>query len=412
LEARSLAHERVPSPLQERRYHRVSAADLGAPARADRHAWPVSRGLGKCDSVNNYSYIDLFAGAGGWSLGFTAAGFNHTRMYDFNRSACNTAIANFGNIVEYTDLSNHSSISFPSVDIVVGSPPCQGFSNEGKKNANDPRNSLVWSFLDIIEKIKPRVWVFENVPGFQRSYGGRWFRELSARIDKSDYHWNYRILDAANYGVPQHRKRFVIIASLDFHPIIPPITHLKEGGIFGESSFITLWDAISDLPTPIMGDRTGEFDYEATTSLTYQQLMRAGSKKINNHTAQKHSARVLEKIMSVPVGGNMSSFIESYVENSTHYEGGYRRARKDKPSWTAYWTRGMTSIHPEQHRFFTPRECARIQSFPDRHQFMGTTIENYTQICNAVPPLLAEAIGRQILTQLHECRDARPKLAA
>ena len=92
----------------------------------------------------------------------------------------------------------------------------------------------------------------------------------------------------------------------------------------------------------------------------------------------------------------MSSLVGSFEENRVHYEGGYRRALKDRPSYTAYWTRGMTSIHPVQDRFLSPRECARIQSFPDRFIFKGATIENYTQICNAVPPLLAQAVGTQI----------------
>lgn len=354
--------------------------------------------------MKKFSYIDLFAGAGGWSLGFEATGFLHSRMYDFNRSACDTAVANFGNIVECVDLGRHLDLSFPEVDIVVGSPPCQGFSNEGKKNADDPRNSLVWSFLDIIDRIKPRIWVFENVPGFQRSYGGRWFKAMAERLNNSPYLWSYGILNAADYGVPQHRKRFVILASRDFTPHLPTPTHIDGGRIFGESFHINLWDAISDLPVPTQGDRVGEFEYGLPPNCAYQKLMRSGSKKIFNHTAQKHSKRVLEKIMAVPMGGNMSSFIDAYEENLTHYEGGYRRATKDRPSWTAYWTRGMTSIHPEQHRFLTPRECARIQSFPDRHQFVGTTIENYTQICNAVPPLLSEAIARQILMQLNDAK--------
>lgn len=348
-----------------------------------------------------YSFFDLFAGAGGWSLGFGNAGFSHASMYDFNRSACDTALRNFGDIVECVDLGAHQDLNFPDVDVVVGSPPCQGFSNEGKKNPDDPRNSLVWAFLDIVERLKPRVWIFENVPGFQRSYGGRWFKAVASRLDESKYKWTHGILDAANYGVPQHRKRFVIIASRDFKPVLPSPSHTEGGRLFGELPYVTLWDAISDLPVPTMGDRIGDFEYSLSPNCKYQSLMRSGSSQITNHTAQKHSARVLEKIMSVPIGGNMASFIEAYEENSTHYEGGYRRAVKDKPSYTAYWTRGMTSIHPEQHRFLTPRECARIQSFPDRHHFMGTTIENYTQICNAVPPLLAEAIAKQVFSQLN-----------
>lgn len=348
----------------------------------------------------NYSYLDLFAGAGGWSVGFEAAGYEHARMYDHNESACETAKANFGPVVECVDLSRPERFEFPNVDVVVGSPPCQGFSNEGKKNPDDSRNSLVWSFFDIIEKISPKAWVFENVPGFQRSYRGRWFEAVASRLNSSGYLWNHFILDAASFGVPQHRKRFVILASKDFRPVAPAPTHAKNSGLFGERPFVTLWDAISDLPVPIPGDRDGTFDYPADPKTEYQRFARAGASKIFNHTAQRHSGRVLDKIMAVPAGGDMASFMDEYSENAVHYMGGYRRAPKDRPSWTAYWTRGMTSIHPVQHRFLTPRECARIQSFPDRFRFHGSTIENYTQVCNAVPPLLAKAVADALAEQM------------
>jgi DNA (cytosine-5)-methyltransferase 1 len=349
-----------------------------------------------------YSYMDFFAGAGGWSRGFEDAGFQHLRMYDHNESACRTAEANFGSLVECVDLGAHHEINFPEADIVVGSPPCQGFSNEGRKDSDDPRNSLVWSFLDIVEKIAPRVWIFENVPGFQRSYGGKWFRALAERLGSSKYKWVHGIVDSADYGVPQHRKRFIIIAARDFRPRLPTVTHLSDSGLLGEMPHRSLWDALSDLPEPTLGDRVGTFDYSTSALNSYQEEMRTNSARIFNHTAQRHSERVLEKIRSVPAGGDMSVFMDEYSENAIHYMGGYRRATKHRPSWTAYWTRGMTSIHPEQHRFLTPRECARIQSFPDRHQFFGATIENYTQICNAVPPLLAKAIASSINEQLSE----------
>lgn len=347
-----------------------------------------------------FTFIDLFAGAGGWSVGFENAGYEHLQMYDFNESTCLTSKHNFGNIVNCVDLSKHKNLVFPKLDILVGSPPCQGFSNEGKKDANDPRNSLVWSFFDIVDKVDPYFVVFENVPGFKRSYGGKYFNELAKRLNASDYYWQDFILDSADYGVPQHRKRFFILACKDFRPNAPIPTHSSQNGLYGELPFVTLWDAISDLPIPTMGDRIGEFEYVSRATTEYQKLMRKDSKKIFNHTAQKHSERVLDKIRHVPVGGNMLSIIAKFEENVVKYEGGYRRAVKSKPSYTAYWTRGMTSIHPEQDRFLTPRECARIQSFPDSHVFYGNTIENYTQVCNAVPPLLSFAIANSIKEQI------------
>ena len=162
------------------------------------------------------------------------------------------------------------------------------------------------------------------------------------------------------------------------------------------ATYISLWDSISDLPKPTLGDRIGIYQYTSDPRTDYQAWARIGSPFIQNHTAQNHSRRILEKIMAVPIGGNMSHIINQFDENKVHYEGGYRRARKNTPSYTAYWTRGMTSIHPEQHRFLTPRECARIQSFPDTFIFKGSTIENYTQTCNAVPPLMAYVIAMHL----------------
>ena len=361
--------------------------------------------------MTNLSYLDLFAGAGGWSVGFDGAGFRHAAMYDANESACRTAKENFGDVVHCVDLSKYQEIDFPEVDVVVGSPPCQGFSNEGYKRKHDPRNNLVWTFLEVVQRVRPRVWVFENVPGFKRSYGGYYYKLLTDELKRWDYRCNDFLLDAADYGVPQHRLRFVMIAARDFSPEMPPATHAARGDLFCCRPHITLWEAISDLPPPVLGDRGGRFEYQEKPLNDYQRIIRKGSKLILNHTAQKHSERVLEKIRAVPSGGDMSSIVKSFSENRVHYCGGYRRAIKDQPSYTAYWTRGMTSIHPTQHRFLSPRECARIQSFPDRFEFHGRTIENYTQVCNAVPPLLANAVAESVMRQI-EASKKRKKVRA
>jgi len=357
--------------------------------------------------MSDLSYLDLFAGAGGWSVGFEEADYVHAAMYDFNASACKTATANFGNIVYQADLSKHREFEFPEVEVVCGSPPCQGFSNEGKKLVNDPRNNLVWSYLEIIRRVQPRVWVFENVPGFKRSYGGYYYKLLTEELRHWNYKWRDFLLDAADYGVPQNRLRFILIAARDFEPHMPTRTHAEKSDLFGGERYVSLWDAISDLPMPPLGDRVGRYEYDRKVQSEYQEWARRKSPSIYNHTTQNHSERVLEKIRAVPVGGDMASIVEAFEENRVHYCGGYRRAVKDRPSYTAYWTRGMTSIHPEQDRFLSPRECARIQSFPDRFVFHGTTIENYTQVCNAVPPLLAKAVAISVRDQIEKVR--RPK---
>lgn len=348
------------------------------------------------------TYIDLFGGAGGWSVGLEMAGWHGLGLYDWNASACKTSKGNFGFNVNQIDLSDKKSLDCFEVKplVVVGSPPCQGFSNEGYKDPNDSRNNLVWRFFDIIEMLNPSVWVFENVPGFSKSYGGKFYKLLVGRLEKMGYKWGSWILNAADFGVPQFRKRFIAIGSKKFNPMPPIPDHSDSEDLLGNKKYVTLWDAISDLPSVKCGERQGIFKYEKPPSSNYQKMIRDGSCLIHNHTTQSHSKRVLEKIQSVKPGQSMEVFIGKYQENKVAYAGGYRRALKWTPSWTAYWTRGMTSIHPEQDRFLSPRECARIQSFPDKFIFYGTTIENYTQICNAVPPLMAKAIGIQLLSML------------
>ena len=342
--------------------------------------------------VNQIKYIDLFAGAGGWDAGIRDLGWGCLGMYEWNKSACETLRYNHNSPVYEVDLSRYQEIDFPQVDVVIGSPPCQGFSNEGKSN------SLVWDFLQIVECLQPQAWIFENVPGFKRLYKGEYHRELIKRVAKMGYTLTSNILDASDYGVPQKRKRFIALGYKDQTPTLPK-------AMFGEIDRDlrpkrTLWEAISDLPVVPHGEKIGIFGYPSDPLNDYQRLLRKYAHQVTNHTTQNHSPRVLEKIKRVPMGGNMSDIVGTFEENKKHYEGGYRRAKKSEPSFTAYWTRGMTSIHPELHRFLSPRECARIQSFPDDIIFQGTTIQHYTQICNAVPPLLAYTLCDHIQSEV------------
>ncbi len=356
-------------------------------------------------------YLDLFSGAGGWSLGLNMAGLQHVALYDFDPVACETARRNLGGASICQDLRDFKSLKeHRGIEVVIGSPPCQGFSNEGYKNKSDPRNSLVFAFFDIIDLLKPKVWLFENVPGFRRLYGGEFYHLLERRLDRMDYHWAAFDLDACRYGVPQKRLRFFALGSKDFHPKPPEPTHTDSPSLFGGLPLRSLWEAISDLPIVGLGERKGVFPYLNPPENEYQKWCRKGSTEVNNHTTQNHSARVLEKIRAVPAGNGMEAFLDSYPENRVKYCGGYRRAKGDQPSYTAYWTRGMTSIHPEQDRFLSPRECARIQSFPDRFIFHGTTIPNYTLVCNAVPPLLAKSFGLYLRLEMRGERIAQTPL--
>jgi DNA-cytosine methyltransferase len=366
------------------------------------------------------TFMDLFAGAGGWSLGLSLAGFQHRGLYEISESANRTALHNLGPPIICCDLTNYDFDQIPKVDVIVGSPPCQGFSNEGYKNSSDPRNTLIWTFLDVVEQLSPKIWAFENVLGFRRLYGGEFYHKFVRRLQQMDYYFDDFDLNAANYGAPQKRIRFFAIGAKTVPPSAPPQTHSRPRNILGLPSYVTLWEAISDLPPVAPGERKGVFDYQNEPTNEFQRWAREGSTRIYNHTTQKHSARMVEKMSRIEEGEDMSKIVGEFGENRVHYCGGYRRAKKGCPSYTAYWTRAMTSIHPEQHRLLSPRECARIQSFPDRFLFQGTTIENYTQICNAVPPLVARAFGIHIevllkrkassITEVDRIRSASTKI--
>ncbi len=345
-------------------------------------------------------FIDLFGGAGGWSIGLEMAGFRHLGLLDIDPVACRTAESHLsGEIFCCSIMDAPSDFLSLRPSVLVGSPPCQGFSLQGKKREEDPRNTLVWSFFDMVEHFNPDIWIFENVPGFASQYGGRFVKKVRDRLKSLPYNNLEALLNAADYGVPQFRKRFFMIGVREgFEARIPDVTHWSESDLFngGTNQYVTLWDAISDLPNVGIGERIGKFEYNEVAQNNFQREMRRKAKEVTNHTTQKHSDRVLEKIRLVRPGESMSAFVNDFEENQVNYMGGYRRALKTAPSYTAYWTRGMTSIHPEIDRFLSPRECARIQSFPDRVDFKGATIENYRLVCNAVPPLVAFAWGKEM----------------
>jgi DNA (cytosine-5)-methyltransferase 1 len=350
------------------------------------------------------SFVDLFSGAGGWTVGLHEAGLSHLASIDSDPEACRTASAHSpGSVYCASVLEPPDEFLALRPRVVVGSPPCQGFSTQGRKREHDPRNTLVWSFLDLIEHFKPDVWVFENVPGFASMYGGKFIAGVRERLQSMvEYSTSESLLDASEFGVPQRRLRFFLAGTrLSQAAPVPQPTH-GEPSLFSSRIVrpISLWDAIADLPAVGIGERDGVFPYEQAPSSDFQQWVRAGSTQVTNHTTQKHSERVLEKIRQVPPGKNMGVFVGAYAENAVSYMGGYRRAVPDKPSYTAYWTRGMTSIHPFEDRFLSPRECARIQSFPDRVHFTEGSISNYRLVCNAVPPLLACAWGASIVNHL------------
>ena len=345
---------------------------------------------------NELTAISLFTGAGGMDIGFEAAGFNvvfaneimkeAAETYRANHPGCNMLNDDINNI--FDELSNYEG-----VDLVFGGPPCQGFSVAGKMNPDDERSKLIFTFLDVVEKVRPRFFVMENVKGImsaplkhvplaERDENdpdqrlGTVLDVILAEFDKLGYKTVYGVLDAVNYGVPQFRERFVLIGSRDNEDIFLPLpTHFQ---MHQDKSYQwkTVRDAIADL----------EFDKGECATLSEERL---------------------KFLKMIPEGGNWRDLPENIIPiamGGAYKSGGgkvgfYRRLSYNQPSPTVVTSpvqKATMMCHPTQDRPLSIREYARIQQFPDNWIFTGTTAAKYRQIGNAVPVGLAEAIGKAV----------------
>ena len=346
-----------------------------------------------------YNVLDLFCGAGGLSCGFERAGFNIVLGIDNDKKALETFEANHngaksicGDITEigYADIKN--VIGDKTIDVIIGGPPCQGFSLSGPRNFNDPRNKLYLSYIRLVEEIKPRAFVIENVPGLVGLFNGEVKDNIIKRFTELGYTVKYQILCAANYGVPQNRKRVVFVG-------------MKNG----ESEFfypnaldyvVTCEMALSDLPplTEELGEEEQEYVFAPQNA--YQRIMREKSQKVHNHVAATHSEKVQHIISLVPDGGNYRDLPEEY-RSSRNFHVAWTRFASKKPAPTID-TGHRHHFHYKYNRVPTVRECARIQSFPDDFVFIGNKTQQFRQVGNAVPPLMAECIAHQLEKALED----------
>jgi DNA (cytosine-5)-methyltransferase 1 len=356
-------------------------------------------------------FIDLFAGAGGLSVGFemlNRRAYRSVMANDFNAFACETYRANFrspcidGDIVSY--LEKHSN-DIPKADLVMGGPPCQGFSLLNKNRELDPRKSLWIPFLRIVELSGARVFLMENVPQLLDSDE---FREIREKAGSMGFKLWHGVLVASDYGVPQVRKRAIIVGAKDKDPSLffpPAKTHFDprkakrnlkaeaQGALSPEARpWVSVREAISDLPPP------------------FGTEIRDESPPLDLHFGRNPTAKSMERYRAIPDEG-MNRF--DLQERALHLtprcwidkrSGGtdlFGRLWWDRPSFTIrtefYKPEKGRYLHPSQHRPITHREAARLQTFPDDFHFTGTKIEIARQIGNAVPPLLAAAIAQAML---------------
>jgi DNA (cytosine-5)-methyltransferase 1 len=350
--------------------------------------------------------IDLFCGCGGASLGLKMAGYKVVGAVDIDTVACETYYENFGlkpiceDLRHFTgqQILTHYNLTKGDIDLVVGCPPCQGFSSLRRTRyheGTDPRKSLVNTFFKRIQELQPRAVIFENVSGIVSKEGLRYYlKPFLRKMEKIGYKTCWEVINAADYGVPQFRKRiFALCITGSTTPIIPPKTHFDPKDMNATSIWKTVQDQIGNMPKLLPG--------QSCTS-------------IPNHKARNHSPNVIEVIKHIPKDGGSRKSLPEHLWLPCHLklqskkgrgaESIYGRMKWNSPAPTITCRCTTPSsgrfIHPEQDRAITPREAARLQTFPDNFKFPETVGYCERLIGNAVPPDLMKAQLETLSDQL------------
>ena len=386
---------------------------------------------------------DLFCGAGGLSFGFQQSGFHIAFANDINEDYAKTYRSNHKgttffreSIEDLTTASVYKTTGLrrKDVDILIGGPPCQGFSiNAPNRSMEDDRNHLFREYGRLVlEGLRPKVIVMENVPGMVSLDGGRFIRDIYSLFQEAGYRMRHMILCAAHYGIPQERWRLFFIGTIlknvditfpeptHYAPVranftggrdltwLPAIQNgVKRPNLSGRplKPFTTVRDAIGDLPALDVKEGFDEMEYGCNSNSAYQKLMRSGSKRLYNHVAGALSNQNLERLKHIGPGGSWRDIPHDLLPKGmkkarrSDHTRRYGRIDPDGLSGTVltkcdpHWG---SFFHYEQDRALTVREAARIQSFPDSYRFIGSRVSQYEQVGNAVPPLLAKRLAEHI----------------
>lgn len=368
--------------------------------------------------------IDLFSGCGGLSLGFKMAGFHSILASDIDENCEKTFCYNFPDvpfirkdITQITKEEVDNILGGKTPDVIIGGPPCQGFSLANKnrnKIADDPRNKLFYHFVKFIDWYSPKAFVMENVKGLLSMRGGEVIKTIEEAFAEAGagYVVERRVLCAKDYGVPQSRERVIIIGfRKDLHSV-PSFPEPVPGEI-------TVDMAISDLPQILSGEGAEEMEYTSKPENDYQKQMRKGSLVLHNHVAMKHTRRLIERFSAIQPGQSLLDVWEAHgavkrgapdQKSEVKFGQNNQRVFGDRPAPTIAASFQSNFIHPHLNRNFTAREGARLQSFPDSFIFQGMRtkmswekgLSQYQQIGNAVPVLLAYAIAKNLYKQLEQ----------
>lgn len=351
-----------------------------------------------------YTFIDLFSGCGGMSLGFEMAGFegllaidcwkDALETYSFNRKSARTLCADLSAV---DPESLRCEYGIDGVDVIIGGPPCQGFSVAGKRVVDDERNSLYKRFVEFVRVFGPKAFVMENVPNILSMGGGVVRDAVVGDFESLGYKVVHKVMLASDYGVPQNRRRAVFVG-------------LKNGNeyVFPEKETeipVTAFEALSDLPEHALADGAA---YPCQPSGFYQAMMREGSGGVFNHDITAHSQKTKDIVALVPDGGNYKD-LPPDLRQTRKVHIAWTRINSRKPSFTID-TGHRHHFHYEYNRIPTVRESARIQSFPDSFVFRCSKTSQYKQVGNAVPPLLAKAIALRLKSYLEDNDDVKPEV--
>ena len=362
-----------------------------------------------------HTAIDLFCGAGGLSEGFRQAGFRVLAGNDFNETAGETYAATHldakflpGPIQDVTAsrLLQASGLSKGELDCLIGGPPCQAFSvYNHQRGMHDDRSQLFREYLRLVAGLSPKWIVMENVTGILSVGAGEAVDAIKSGLLGLGYSVEMKVLKAEEYGVPQERRRVVFLGTRTGLPILwPEPTHGKD-----KPPFVTIRDAIGDLPALKNGEAKGSVAYSKAPGCDYQREMRTRSSLVHNHSAPKLSGINLQRMKHIPPGGSWRDIpLDLLPEGMKRAKRSDHTKRYGRMKWDGLSCTVLTKcdvhwgayIHPSQDRAISVREAARLQSFPDWFQFEGSMTDQYVQIGNAVPPVLGRCVARSLLDSM------------
>ncbi len=357
--------------------------------------------------MKKYNIVDLFAGVGGLSYGFSQLDeFNIVMANEIEKDISKAYSLNHPDVnminCDINDLTEEvikKAIGDQVIDIVVGGPPCQSYSTLGKRQMDD-RANLFMQYKRILSIIKPKAFVFENVTGILSMDGGKLFKNVQREFAELGYELKYQVLNALDYGVPQVRERVILVGFFGENKFEYPVPTHGDGKL----PYVTLREAIGDLPVIGSGESNNSYMTEPTNDFL-RFVRKDGATVATEHSAPKNGAHLI-KIMQTLKDGQSKDDLPEDIRPKSGYGNTYAKLWWDRPSTTITRNFACPSssrcIHPRDSRAMSIREGARLQSFPDDYQFYGADGMKRLEIGNAVPPLLSVAIAKQMLQAMEE----------